>query len=631
MQWSFRKQNPGEITRDPIIGEFFSTEAIDNPAEALVREGIQNALDAKIGQAIRVRIFLGNGDHTLKKDHVSFWFNGIWDHLNTKGNGLREAPVAGDPCSYLIFEDFETTGLQGDIHQPFDKPGNKNSFFYFFRAEGRSGKGEKDRGRWGIGKHVFPRSSRISTYFGFTVRADDKAQLLMGHTILKSHEMNRSNYAPDGYLGEPSRDSAFVLPIADMNTLDRFRKDFHLSRKDEPGLSIVVPFVDLEITAQHLKHAVIAGYFYPILNGELVVDVDTAGRISRIDSTTLLSEIADLEANGKDDLISLIGLGDWIVHNSIAKEYVLNPCTLEDPVWSGDLIPQEIFENVRHDLDTGKSIAFHVGLKVNQKGTKPTMSYFNVYLRQDGFKSGRPVFIREGIIISDIHAPRSPGVRSVVVVEDKPLATLLGDSENPAHTQWQKDSSNFKNKYTNGKSYIEFVTRVVSNIVSALAAKENQKDPYLFADIFSLPLDAIEDNDDDLLNTANPKGGDKTGGKPRKIKHREKPYQILRINGGFKVIPSNLEIQLQTQLRVLVAYDLRKGNPLKKYNPSDFEIEKSPIKYKDSQRGITVINVEENQIQFEVTHSDFQLIVNGFDENRDLFVKVEEVEEVQSD
>lgn len=101
MKWSFRKMSRGETTRDPIIGEFFSTEAIDNPAEALVREGIQNALDAKTGQAIRVRIFLGNGNYILKSDRVSFWFNGIWDHLNTKGNGLSEAPNSFAPRDAL--------------------------------------------------------------------------------------------------------------------------------------------------------------------------------------------------------------------------------------------------------------------------------------------------------------------------------------------------------------------------------------------------------------------------------------------------------------------------------------------------------------------------------------------------
>ncbi len=624
MKWSFRKQNPGEITRDPIIGEFFSTDAIENPAEALVREGIQNALDAKTQSAIRVRIFLKNESHILTDNQASLWFNGIWGHLDAKGNGLREVPDKTDPCPYLVFEDFGTIGLQGNIHQPFDEPNNKNSFFYFFRAEGRSAKGETDRGRWGIGKHVFPRSSRISTYFGLTVRADDGAHFLMGHTILKSHNLNGDNYAPDGYFGDPNQDNDFILPITDKKMLDRFRRDFHLSRENEAGLSIVVPFVDSDITIEHLKHAVIAGYFYPILKGELVVDIETTSRKSRIDTTTLLSEIADLEANTKSDLISLIGFADWIVHNSIGKEYVLNPCILEAPTWSNDMIPQEIFENIRSDLDTGKSIALHVGIKVNQKEKKPIMSYFNVYLRQDGFKSGRPVFIREGIIISDIRAPRSPGVRSVVVVEDKPLATLLGDSENPAHTQWQKDSSNFKNKYTNGKNYIEFVIRIVSNIVSALAARENQKDPYLFADIFSLPLDEI-DGDENHIDAPQSKGGDTTGGKPRNIIHKEKPYRISRTKDGFKVIPSNLAIEPNTNLRVLVAYDLRKGNPLNKYNSSDFEIGTLPIKYEDLRRGITIISVERNQILFEVTDADFQLVVSGFDERRDLFVKIEEV------
>ena len=46
MNWYFRPLEVDETTREPIQGEFFSTEAIRNPTEALVREGIQNSLDA---------------------------------------------------------------------------------------------------------------------------------------------------------------------------------------------------------------------------------------------------------------------------------------------------------------------------------------------------------------------------------------------------------------------------------------------------------------------------------------------------------------------------------------------------------------------------------------------------------
>ncbi|MBE9544772.1 MAG: hypothetical protein IMF02_09795, partial [Proteobacteria bacterium] len=48
-QWRFREMRPGEINVDPIEGEFFTTEAIGSITDALVRESIQNSLDAAQG------------------------------------------------------------------------------------------------------------------------------------------------------------------------------------------------------------------------------------------------------------------------------------------------------------------------------------------------------------------------------------------------------------------------------------------------------------------------------------------------------------------------------------------------------------------------------------------------------
>ena len=45
MNWHYRVKAPDEKVRDPIQGEFISTEAIKNPADALVREAVQNAMD----------------------------------------------------------------------------------------------------------------------------------------------------------------------------------------------------------------------------------------------------------------------------------------------------------------------------------------------------------------------------------------------------------------------------------------------------------------------------------------------------------------------------------------------------------------------------------------------------------
>jgi hypothetical protein len=61
------------------------------------------------------------------------------DHFHAPGNGLREPPTKTELCPYLVFEDFTTTGLEGDLTQSDPLDGVRNSFFYFFRAEGRSG------------------------------------------------------------------------------------------------------------------------------------------------------------------------------------------------------------------------------------------------------------------------------------------------------------------------------------------------------------------------------------------------------------------------------------------------------------------------------------------------------------
>ena len=62
-EWYFRPKSPGETIREPVQGEFFATDAISDPGIALIREGIQNALDAsKSDQKVLVRVFVSGPD-----------------------------------------------------------------------------------------------------------------------------------------------------------------------------------------------------------------------------------------------------------------------------------------------------------------------------------------------------------------------------------------------------------------------------------------------------------------------------------------------------------------------------------------------------------------------------------------
>jgi hypothetical protein len=217
----------GELNVDPIQSEFFSTEAIDGLTEALVRESIQNTLDATPkGQTARVRFWHSGTEHALPLQ--SGYLGSLKDHLHADGSGLTEVPTFDDGVPFLLIEDFGARGLSGDPEQDEDT-GEKNDFYYFWRNVGRSGKKGSDRGRWGLGKNVFPASSRINTFFGFTVRADHPTTLLLGQSVLKVHKMDGSRKYPYGYFANINPSDQFAVPIADATALDKFRSDFHLN------------------------------------------------------------------------------------------------------------------------------------------------------------------------------------------------------------------------------------------------------------------------------------------------------------------------------------------------------------------------------------------------------------------
>lgn len=617
MEWHFVKYRPDETIRDPIVGEFFSTEAIENPAQALVREGIQNALDAldkQNAKSVRVRIYCGK----LKaKSESAFWLSGAWEHYLAPKNGLGNLPEKDTELLFLVFEDFGTTGLKGNIEQAFDDPDKKNPFFYFFRAEGRSGKSEQDRGRWGVGKYVFLRASRVSTLLALTIRSDDKKRFLMGRSILKSRWVNKEYYSPDGYLGLRDGSEKPILPVSDDKTLDRFCSDFNLKRSNEAGLSIVVPYIENDITVDNIQKAVVKDYFYPILKGDLTVTVESDGFVSEINSSTIKSLFSDADWEG---FSSIVQLAEWALSEGV-DPYKLNPCNDKRPVWSNDLIPTDILLKMRAQFERGEFLPVKVTLNIRQKNDTGIPSYFMIYLKQGKNDDGRPLFIREGIIVSDVKVRRTRGVFSLVVIEDKPLATLLGDSENPAHTQWQKDSSNFRNKYVYGKSYIEFVTNAVSDIVSALSAKEDEIDPNLVLDIFSLPAeeDEVAKREDKQKDK---KSGTETDKEILDLPSREKKFEIEQIEGGFQLKAGKAKLKPPARIEVYVAYDVRKGNPLTKYDLSDFRLDQAPIKIKKPSKGLRLTRIHQNSIIADVTKDDFELLVTGFDQNRDLYVKV---------
>ncbi|HMG76108.1 MAG TPA: hypothetical protein VK582_21580 [Pyrinomonadaceae bacterium] len=620
-QWHFNQPKPGDKNREPVLGEFFATEAISNAAEALIREGTQNTLDAALpDRATRIRIYISGQKAALAPDTIKPYLGGAWPHITAEGNGLHDRPKADENCSFLLFEDFGSSGLTGDVTQWHDEAGIKNPFYYFFRAEGQSGKGEQDRGRWGVGKTVFPRSSRISAYFGLTVRDDDGKQLLMGQSVLKSHAIGPNYFSPDGYFGL-RREDGLTLPSEDSSLIEEFCRDFRLTRSDQSGLSIVVPFADPEINERALVTGVCRDYFYPILSASLEVEVESPDGKVVINHQTIRSVAAGVADQLSGDFLEILELAEWATEQPPQRIMnIAQPPSDRALTWSSDLFSTEQITALRASLQAGERMALRVPLVIRERHKEPRNSFFDVFLvRRGDSESGRPIFIREGIIISDVRSPRSRGILSLVVVEDDPLATLLGDSENPAHTQWQRDSSNYKGKYVYGPSYIQFVVRSVSEIVQILAEGEDKTDPSLLLDLFSLPAQQP-------VPTREPEQKEVPTGdeieKPNIPPHAAPRFRVQKVKGGFSVTRGAQTATMPPFLDIRVAYDIRRGNPLRKYDPADFALEALTEKSK----GVVITGKSGNQMRVTVQQPDFEVAVSGFDEQRDLFVKVAVVE-----
>lgn len=437
----------------------------------------------------------------------------------------------------------------------------------------------------------------------------------MGQAILRSHFVGPACFQ-DGWFGRRRADERPVFPVDDTETLTEFCDAFTILRKEQPGLSLVVPYLQDDITERDIVAAVLRGYFYPIVMGDLEVTVRAGDRQSVLDFDSICNEVEKLEADLRAEIKPLIALAIWARDNRTPLPELLSPDPQAAPQWGDAALPTELRAHVREHLRDQQPFGLRVPVMVRPRipGKPQRPSHFDVLMvRDDKESAGRPVFVREGIIVSDVRGHRSRGIRSLVVVNRGPLATMLGDSENPAHTQWQKDGSKFKDRYYYGTAYIRFVADSVAEIVRICTESEDQEDLSLLSDIFSIPVDEgepvvdEEGADEDRDEETEPKPPDIHPGSGVR-------FVVSPVDGGFTIRPSGRFSPVPASVRIRVAYDVRRGNAFSKYNVGDFRLESMDVKV----TGAGVFNTHENEIILDVVREDFSVTIRGFDANRDV-------------
>jgi len=492
-QWHFNARRACDRMRDSANDAFFTAESLENLSEALIREAIQNSLDAAQrdgsgSRQIRVRIAFQPKAAPAAREFLVGQFASVRENF-ARGIGVASVDAWLADCGYVVIEDFGTRGLTGDVNEYRLEYAEKNAFFSFFRAEGRSAKTGESLGRWGIGKQVFPTASRLHAMFGVTVRADAPNRVLMGSAVVRNHSVGGKDFQPDAWFGCREQDDNPVQPVTSAEFIDSFSSAFGLQRTNQTGLSVVVPSVDERVNTDDIRRGIVRSFFWPILLGELVVDLESPAKLWRIDAETLATHRELLPAAEA----AVIEFAGWAAFAKPEERTNLSDAAATKPQWAqvGDqLLPEAKLEEIRSRLEKDQRIAIRIPVRVRPKfdGGQEEMSFFMVYLATCRDSGHRPIFLRDGIVITDVRSPLMSGTRSLVVADDPPLAGLLGDAEGVNHTQWQKDSAKFHGRYVHGPYTIKFVSRSVFEIMQRLHAAETKGDPNLLLDIFYLPV-----------------------------------------------------------------------------------------------------------------------------------------------
>ncbi|HEY4640157.1 MAG TPA: hypothetical protein VII75_02350 [Thermoanaerobaculia bacterium] len=621
--WYFRSMDAGEVHVDPVHDEFFKAQDL---ADALVRESIQNSLDARIPRSrspVRVRFRFASGRHALHPEALREYFDGLEPHLHAVAKTIHSVlPKGGEAVPFLVIEDFGTRGLTGDprVDPELDTTNEevKNDFFYFWRNVGRSGKGEIDRGRWGLGKAVFTVASRIRTIFGITRRFDDNRALLLGQSVLKTHILAGQRIYPYGFFARYER--RMPLPIEDPILLDRFADDFGVHRT-APGLSIVVPYYrDDELTPESITESVVGQYFYPILRGDLVVEVSDSAQTRQIDAGTIDTLFAsDSKVAGRCELTR------WSLARKDDDRIVLAERGAAAPKWDETVLEAGQLSSLRNRFAAGERLAFRVPIQVKRKRARPASSWFDVYLEQDeSLRKADHHFIRRGITIPEVRSNGEKPARALIVIDDQALSTFLGDAENPAHSDWSERADKIRTLYDLGPSTLRFVKNSASQLSFLLARPPEGRERDFLADLFSIemPDESIEKALAARIPIRAREGGESSDAAGSGDHAPGHSVTIAKIAGGFSIKSSDPSL-VGRSLRGEVAYRLRAGNPFRKHSPFDFDLmagEGIDVHAEGARLRATSVNA------FEVVPSaaKFQISMKGFDPRRDLVVRVVE-------
>jgi hypothetical protein len=629
LEWHFRRMRPSEQNRDPTEGEHFRG---DEPVASIVRETIQNSLDAKADKErpVRVVFHIVGKEAALDPDISSCWLQGLRPHLEAREKA--EGYLLDEPMTFIAIEDFGTRGLEGDpMAAGSDELHGEgpHDFYYFFRNVGITGKHAGEKGSWGLGKSVLPEISKIGCFLGWTRRCENPQNLLMGQSVSKIHHVasptsdNRVKHDATGFFGLDAvrlDDHDFIVPVTEQACIKKFKNHFSLLRNvsengaSNAGLSLVIPFprdelIEKDVETQFIIN-IVEHYAYPILRGKLIVDIRRQNKARRLDPDNLLKVVSQLKRHRNQDLHRFVQLVTKVVEPGLPTVKLSYPAlpSKQKNNWDELKASEAEMEKQRRTYLSGLPIGFQIPVSIRPRSKKPVLTFAIIYFqRWEGSDCEHLTFIREGLSIPSVRSQLARDNIVMVIIEDPPLANLLRDAENPAHTNWLPKARRLLANYVGGQAVINFLKKAPSILQRKLMDTCQENDVDILNDYFPLSGPGPTNRKKSTGDGA----GDSTGADgPDSLPPKQKPFHLKLYKDGFK-LARNQKQSLKTRFLTLnVAFDCASGNPFQAWEPFDFDFKEDIIQFEI--RGGRILGYQQNQLEIEILKDRFQFTATGF-------------------
>ena len=587
--WLGSRKGANQVENESQHANFFTNTDVLTGQSILIREAIQNAIDARDktnGHTMaRVRFYVGSVPAAVGIKY----FSGQKERIL---KCLKNVPNLEEECHFIAVEDFNTTGLVGSVNNDLPEGDSRiGSYFYFTWATGKSNKSIGTRGKNGVGKIVFPKTSRIKSFLVFSSRdnaaiPNEPKNLLFGTSILKTHELNGKKWLPESHwmcINESGSDKMHV-PSSNVDEISEFAKDWKLERKlDQKGTSIVIPYRDENFSGQNLAQCIAQDYFVAILEGILEVEVvDESGFSVNMNSQNIMQNLdsldEDLMTKTSKTKAELLALCKLFSERQTGSTSVIKTSgtTLGRNYWDEHSFDEAARDVLREQLESGITLEFKVSTFVPGLADRTPVAedFFSVLVCKKEGSNLPSTFAREGIIIPSANINRIDGYTTLVIIDSGKLADLLGDAEGPSHEKWSWEEEKFQGKYVPkiaGEETIKFVRQSVISLLRKIQVQVNELEDSRYANAFPLPseigLRPTEGGQSALPSGVKKKPKTKVRkigrGKPVKSVLVSENFDVIKNATGFTVKQSaTTKIKKGDKFEIKAGYDLSAGNPL---------------------------------------------------------------------